>query len=119
MNDTLTVNGLKPRCHVAEDAKGFRCLERTVLFESVAQGFALDVFPLEDIMFVVQSPGRNLALAATSPQENKTIGLGDLAVPDTEILIINNESLSKVGIYVMNYDKKPANFALTAYVIQW
>jgi S1-C subfamily serine protease len=83
------------------------------------QGYALDVYPLEDLMFVVQSPGRNLALAATSPQENKTIGLGDLAVPDTEILIINNENLSKVGIYVMNYDKKPANFALTAYVIQW
>ena len=83
------------------------------------QGFALDVFPLEDIMFIVQSPGRNLALAATSPADNKTIGLGDLAVPDTEILIINNADLAKVGIYVMNYDKKPANFALTAYVIQW
>jgi len=42
-----------------------------------------------------------------------------LAVPDTEMLIINNENMSKVNVFVMNYDKKPANFALTAYVIQW
>ena len=83
------------------------------------QGFALDVFPLEDILFVIQSPGKNLALAAVSPADNKTVGLGDLAVPDTDMLIINNENMSKINIYVMNYDKKPANFALTAYTIQW
>lgn len=82
-------------------------------------GYAMDVNPLEDILFVIQSPGRNLALAAVSPADNKTIGLGDLPVPDTEMLIINNENLSKINIYVMNYDKKPANFALTAYSIQW
>ena len=83
------------------------------------QGFSLDVFPLEDVIFVVQSPGKNLALAAVSPADNKTVGLSDLAVPDTEMLIINNESMSKVNVFVMNYDKKPANFALTAYTIQW
>jgi hypothetical protein len=37
----------------------------------------------------------------------------------SDMLIVNNQSLSKLAIYVMNYDKKPANFALTAYVIQW
>jgi S1-C subfamily serine protease len=87
--------------------------------EPGTQGFSLDVYPLEDLIFVVQSPGKNLALAAVSPADNKTVGLGDLAVPDTEMLIINNENMSKVNVFVMNYDKKPANFALTAYVIQW
>jgi len=83
------------------------------------QGFALDVFPLEDLLFVVQSPGKNLALAAVTPQDNKTVGLGDLAALDTDMLFVNNENASKINIYVMNYDKKPANFALTAYTIQW
>lgn len=83
------------------------------------QGFSLDVYPLEDILFVVAAPGKNLALAAVSPADNRTVGLGDLAAVDTEMLIINNQNMSKINVYVMNYDKKPANFALTAYVIQW
>jgi hypothetical protein len=84
-----------------------------------AQGFTLDVFPLEDIIFVVESPGKDLALAAISPADNKPVGLSNLAAVGSDMLIVNNQSLSKLAIYVMNYDKKPANFALTAYVIQW
>jgi S1-C subfamily serine protease len=84
-----------------------------------AQGFTLDVYPLEDILFVVEAPGKNLALAAISPADNKTVGLSDLNMVGSDMLIINNESLSKLNVFVMNYDKKPANFALTAYVIQW
>ena len=84
-----------------------------------AQGFTLDVFPLEDIIFVVESPGKDLALAAISPADNTPVGLSNLAAVGSDMLIVNNQSLSKLAIYVMNYDKKPANFALTAYVIQW
>ena len=84
-----------------------------------AQGFTLDVYPLEDILFVVESPGKDLALAAISPADNTPVGLSNLAAVGSDMLIVNNQSLSKLAIYVMNYDKKPANFALTAYVIQW
>ena len=84
-----------------------------------SQGFTLDVYPLEDILFVIESPGKNLALAAVSPADNKPVGLGDLNVVGTDMLIVNNDSLSKLNVFVMNYDKKPANFALTAYLIQW
>jgi hypothetical protein len=87
--------------------------------EPGVQGYALDVYPLQDLMFMVQSPGRNLALAAVDPQTNKPIGLGDLPKLDADMLFISNENLLKVNVYVMNYDKTPANFALTAFRIEW
>jgi S1-C subfamily serine protease len=83
------------------------------------QAYALDVSPLDDIMFMVQSPGRNLALAAIDPQTNKPMGLGDLPQVGADMLFISIEEMNKVNIYVMNYDKTPANFALTAFRIEW
>ncbi len=82
-------------------------------------GFALDVYPLDDILFEVKSPGRDLALLAIDPQTNKPIGLGDLHQVDTDYLLISTELSTKVTIFVANYDAKPANFALAAYRIQW
>lgn len=83
------------------------------------QGYALDVYPLEDILILVESPGKNLALMAVNPSDNKTIGLGDLPSAGADMLFLNNESLSKINVFVVNPDKKPANFALSVYTIKW
>ena len=84
-----------------------------------SKGFSMDVYPLEDLLFVVKSPGRDLALMAVEPQQGKAIGLGDIRQADVDVLLLSNENLSKMVIWVMNYDKTPANFALTAYRIEW
>lgn len=83
------------------------------------QGYALDVYPLEDLLILVESPGKNLALMAVNPADNKTIGLGDLPSAGADMLFVNNESLSKINVFVVNPDKKPANFALSVYTIKW
>ncbi len=83
-------------------------------------GWTLNVYPLQDLLFEVKSPGRDLAILAVDTQQKKVIGLGDLHQLDTDYLFLAPpEGISQVTVYVVNYDNKPANFALAAYQIIW
>lgn len=81
--------------------------------------FSVNVRPLQDILFVIKSPGRDLALMAAEPQQGQVIGFADSRVPDAEMLLLDNANLQKIVVYVMNYDNTPANFALAGFHIQW
>lgn len=81
--------------------------------------FSVNVRPLEDILLVVKSPGRDLAIMVAEPQQGQIIGFADLRVPDVEMLLLENSNLQKIIVYVMNYDNTPANFALAGFYINW
>jgi hypothetical protein len=82
-------------------------------------GYSVDVPPLSDILLHVECPGRNLCLMAVSEQDGKVIGIGDLPVMDQDMLILNNENASRISVFIVNFDKQPANFALTGNLILW
>jgi hypothetical protein len=80
----------------------------------------MDVSPLDDILFELKCPGRDLALMAVDQETNTIIGLGDLRQADSDYLLLTPpDGTSKIAIYVVNSDQTPANFALVAYRIQW
>ncbi len=84
------------------------------------QGYTMDVSPLDDILFELKCPGRDLALMAVDQETNTIIGLGDLRQADSDYLLLTPpDGTSKIAIYVVNSDQTPANFALVAYRIQW
>ncbi len=81
--------------------------------------WTMSVQHLQDLLFEVKSPGRNLALLVVDPQQNQPLGLGDLNQVDTDYLLLSPQQDGQVAVYVLNYDNKPANFALAAYQIIW
>ena len=80
--------------------------------------FVFQLYQLEDIMVVLSSPGRDLAISVVDAQ-GKLIGCGDERAVGSEALLFSNDFPRQVGIVVVNYDPKPANFGLNVRKIAW
>lgn len=75
-------------------------------------------YALEDFLFIVNSPGKDLALVVIG-DGNRPIGMGDLRGPDFEALLLTSKYPQDVTIGVLNYDSQPANFGLQIFQIVW
>ena len=80
--------------------------------------FVFQLYQLEDIIVALTSPGRDLAISVVDAQ-GKLIGCGDVRAVGSEALIFSNDYPRQVGIVVVNYDPKPANFGLNVRKIAW
>jgi hypothetical protein len=72
---------------------------------------------LEDMVILLESPGRDLALVATDGQQ--MIGCGDLPEEGFEALFMSSDHPKDIEIRVVNFDSKPANFGLKISSIRW
>lgn len=74
--------------------------------------------PLEDILIVLNSPGRDLALSILNAQ-GKLLGCGDVRLQGTEGILFSSQYPQQISIVVVNYDAAPANFGLNVRSILW
>ncbi len=75
-------------------------------------------YALEDLLFFVRSPGRDLAITVLDAK-GRPIGLGDLKRPDLEALFLTSDYPQDITIGVLNFDGEPANFGLQIFQIIW
>lgn len=80
--------------------------------------FVFQLYQLEDIMVVLNSPGRDLALSVLDAQ-GKLIACGDERTVGADALAFSNDYPRQVAIVVVNYDPQPANFGLNVRKILW
>ncbi len=80
--------------------------------------YVVELFQLEDIMLILTSPGRDLALSVIDAQ-GKLVACGDERSVGADALIFSNDFPRQVGVIVVNYDPKPANFGLNIRKIIW
>ena len=73
---------------------------------------------LVDLLLLIKSPGRDLAIAAFNSQ-GVLIGSGDLKVPDYDGLFLDSEYPQEITVAVYNRDEMPADFGLIIYQINW
>ncbi len=78
-----------------------------------------DIYPLEDILFVVQAEqGKNLNVLVAGA-DRRLLGCDNGNGTNTDALIISAQYAQQVGINVVNLGTTPVNFGLTVYSIVW
>ncbi|NIO80087.1 MAG: trypsin-like serine protease [Candidatus Aminicenantes bacterium] len=84
-----------------------------------SKGYRTWLYPLGDyIIYLKAQKGRDLAVSVKDSR-GKLIGYGDLRNVDYEFILLSSDYLQKVSIDIYNFDKKPANFAIQKYRIEW